>query len=178
MRNLLIASAVFSTTFGTISEAGEFGNVFGNEALAASSRAASAQALLAIEELIRGIRIRELQEGSGIEELASAISNLREATDAMRSLLEQDFPKIELNEEQRAFIASQVAGRIFGEELSASTTLDELFEAFITIGEILASRLTELVDGGDSADLIFPEISPLLQAFLMAGEIVSEVASG
>lgn len=172
-----LISAVFFFSLSSEVLAGEFGNIFGSERLEGQSRAASAQALLGIEELFRAIRLRELGEGQGVEELSEAIQNIFEASEKMNTILADDFPDFELSGGERSFVANKIGGDInrFGFELEEIFTFRDLFESFSELGKALSLAIVE-ERNRDTSELVFPSISPILRGYLALGESVSIIS--
>lgn len=154
--------------------AGEFGNVFGNEATQAQSREASAQALLAIENIIRAIRLRETGESQGTEELSVALDNLSEASSKMRELIGQDFPDFELTEDQLGSIAQRMGDgyRKYDGLFVEARTFSSFFRDFAELGDRLAGDVKGWI-GTPIEQQILPEFSERLEDYLAAGELVT-----
>ena len=182
MINRLLIFLTFLGIFQTSQSlnAGEFGNIFGNESVEIDSRAASAQALNAIEMIFRAMRFREVGESDGVEILNDAVSELRSATDAMEKILEDDFRDFALNEQQIALIENTFVPYFQTEtedvkEFTNVSNFSELFRAFIRTGQVLASNIENQL-AVSIEQLMLPEISVTLEQYLALGRLVTEIS--
>lgn len=174
----ILAALSFALAISSSSgSAEELGNIFGTEEGQAESRSASAIALEGLESAIRALRLRELRESSGADELAEASVAIFTASDRMRGLVASDaFPNFEFSEEELRLIELRLGPALqrYDGAFSNARVMSELFVAFIQIGDNLAFALKTASTADGQAAL--PYFSELLSDYIVAGNLVSELS--
>ncbi|QDC01732.1 hypothetical protein [Mesorhizobium sp. 8] len=150
--------------------AGEFGNVFGNEETQKASRDASATALAAVEKAVSGLRARELQDGSGVEQFMAASRLFAEAADKMEAVL-KTFPNQELSEPQIVFLKAQFSpdSQTLA-QLQGARSLQDVYRNFAA----KTREMSGTMEGLATKENAFSVLSPLLvEYFQLADAIVA-----
>lgn len=150
--------------------ASEFGNVFGSADVEAASRQASATALQAIENVISGIRSRELQESDGSDDFATAARLFDEAAGRMEEIVSSVSDQ-GLTDPQIAYLRGQFeTGSEIVLLLQDARSLAAVYRLFAQ----RTRRMSETLFRLSSNQNAFSVLSPLLvEYFKLADAIVA-----
>jgi len=159
-----------------VAESSEFGNIFGSSDAAQKSRAASAMALQAIEQLMSALRSRELQESTGIEQMLSSANLLRTSADMMNAIVKGssgEFPEASLAGIAPDLVqALETAGAHF--DSVRPETLGALYSNFANATLALASAIEKATEEPNAP--IFPRISSTLAYYFDYASLTTRVA--
>ncbi|RUV19933.1 MULTISPECIES: hypothetical protein [unclassified Mesorhizobium] len=169
---------IFMLTAGLLccssAHAAEFGNIFGSPETEQASRAASATALEAISELMKGLQARELRSSDGSESFQAAAQAFGNAADKMDKIL-LDIPDNPLSDAQIASLKSRfIPGTEAYAFVQGSKSVRDLYQGFARKTRQLGSMVAGLAGRSNA----FAAISPvLIEYFALADGIVAARAS-
>ena len=173
----IILSAFLLVLSTIVSYSSEFGNIFGGGDVEKQSRLASSTALKAIEDVIAGIRARELQENDGSDNLESAVSQLRQASVLMNDILAGkfgDFPDSDFSNDAILALLGSVEFVNSRFELKAPRTFRELYTNFANATNQVADYIEK--NSGIVDEPIFPILAPILSDYFSYGAITTQIA--
>ncbi|WP_157814339.1 hypothetical protein [Rhizobium sullae] len=156
-----------------LANASEFGNVYGSPEIENASRQASASALEAIENILRGLRERESQQGNGSEQFRAAADLLLQARTVFGRLLDMpDLPDRPISEPEASRLVAGMNSEFVAASIRRAKTtkvlLFELQEQSGALAEVLGAV-------ADSRQPIYPQISARLRDYMALAEVVTVV---
>ncbi|MBO6719599.1 MAG: hypothetical protein JJ913_16710 [Rhizobiaceae bacterium] len=157
------------------SHAREFGNIFGSEATERASTDASVEALSALMRIIEGIRLRELQKASGIDQFVAAAEQLRNAANIMNSVLESEFDNSEFSDENKALVSALFETSSFGQLGELPINPRQLYQYFQSMTESFAAIIEE--SATENMDVaVYPNISEYINDYLDCAALVTQLS--
>ena len=152
----------------------ELSNFTGSDEIVVKSRAASAEALRALEIILNALRLRELQDVNGNEKLLEASRVLRAALGNMKDVVEAGVPDFNFSDDQMSFINFRLkeASARNDNVLTNSKTFLEFVSRYLEMGERLAAALNEAAKPTEGRSAL-SYFSVQLGDFIVVGDTIS-----
>ncbi len=167
--------SAFAIILSPMLSAGEFGNAFSShEVVQEQSRIASAEAIGAIQNLMEGLRLRELGQSEGSEAFLQAAEQLFTSSKLMSDLTElEGFPSFDLTgDEQQEILEHLSTTGISVDFPNSFRTFRDAYANFAHLQVILAEQILTSLDAVGADERFYGRIASYVEALFFFADFL------